>query len=49
MTLFKCKMCGGNLKILNGHNVTEYECCGTRHTVPILDNEKTESIGLVKL
>lgn len=40
MTLFKCKMCGGDLNIENGTTVCECEYCGTKQTLPKLDDEK---------
>ena len=40
MALLKCKMCGGDLQILPGVTVTECEYCGTRQTVPKVDDEK---------
>ena len=38
--VFKCKMCGGELEILDGSTVCECEFCGTKQTVPAADNEK---------
>lgn len=40
MALFKCKMCGGDLNIENGTTVCECEYCGTKQTLPKLDDEK---------
>lgn len=40
MAIFKCKMCGGSLEILPGQSVATCEYCGTRQTLPNLDNEK---------
>lgn len=40
MTIFKCKMCGGDLLIQAEATVGECECCGTRQTFPRLDNDK---------
>ena len=40
MAVYKCKMCGGTLNITEGSTVAECEYCGTRQTVPSLDNEK---------
>ena len=37
---YKCKMCGGELNIEDGFNVTTCEYCGTTQTVPTADNEK---------
>ena len=40
MAIFKCKMCGGDLEVTEGANITECEYCGTKQTVPTADNEK---------
>ena len=40
MAIFKCKMCGGDLEVAEGVNITECEYCGTKQTVPTADNEK---------
>lgn len=40
MTVFKCKMCGGDLNITEADKVVECEYCGTTQTVPSADNEK---------
>ena len=40
MAVIKCKMCGGNLQIEEGMTVCECEYCGTKQTIPLLDNEK---------
>ena len=41
MAVFKCKMCGGDLDVVNGMSVAECEYCGTKQTLPKLnDNEK---------
>ena len=40
MAIIKCKMCGGNLTVVEGETVCECEYCGTRQTVPSADNEK---------
>lgn len=40
MAVFKCKMCGGNLDVIEGMSVCEYEYCGSVQTVPRLDDEK---------
>lgn len=34
MAVFKCKMCGGSLDILDGVSVATCEYCGTKQTVP---------------
>lgn len=40
MAIFKCKMCGGDLDIQEGLTTCECEYCGTKQTIPALDNEK---------
>ena len=40
MAIIKCKMCGGDLEITEGTTVAECEYCGTKQTVPNVDNEK---------
>lgn len=40
MAIIKCRMCGGNLNITEESSVCECEYCGTRQTVPNVDNEK---------
>lgn len=40
MAVIKCKMCGGDLKVIEGESVCECEYCGSRQTVPSADNEK---------
>ena len=40
MSVFKCKMCGGELSISEGVSVCECEYCGSRQTVPNADDEK---------
>lgn len=38
--IFKCKMCGGDLEIKENSTVCECEYCGTKQTIPLMDNEK---------
>jgi alpha-tubulin suppressor-like RCC1 family protein/DNA-directed RNA polymerase subunit RPC12/RpoP len=40
MAIIKCKMCGGDLELLEDSSVCECEYCGTRQTVPKVDDEK---------
>ncbi len=40
MAVFECKMCGGTLDISGNEKVVECDYCGTKQTLPNLDNEK---------
>ena len=40
MAIIKCKMCGGDMEVNEGTNVAECEYCGTKQTVPHVDDEK---------
>jgi len=40
MPVIKCKMCGGDLNIVDDSTVCECEYCGTKQTVPKVDDEK---------
>lgn len=40
MAIIKCKMCGGDLALIEGQSVAECEYCGSRQTVPAADNER---------
>lgn len=40
MAVFKCKMCFGELSITDDTKIIECEYCGTKQTIPSLDNEK---------
>ena len=40
MPIIKCKMCGGDLNIVEDSTVCECEYCGTKQTVPKVDDEK---------
>ena len=44
MATFKCKMCGGDLNVIEGNTVCECEFCGTQQTIPTADNEKKTSL-----
>ena len=46
MAIIKCKMCGGDLTVAEGSSVAECEYCGTRQTVPTVDNEKKTGLFL---
>ena len=40
MSVIKCKMCGGDLELVEGSSVAVCEYCGSQQTVPAADNEK---------
>ena len=44
MSLFKCKMCGGNVEFENGATVGICDSCGTKQTLPRLDDEKRANL-----
>lgn len=44
MTFFKCKMCGGALEINNNETVAICEYCGTRQTLPKLDDDRRANL-----
>ena len=44
MSVFKCKMCGGALKIDNGETAIVCEYCGINQTLPKLDSEKIANL-----
>ena len=44
MPVFKCKMCGGSLNVQDHSRIVECEYCGTRQTLPKLENEKTSGL-----
>ncbi|MCM1090929.1 MAG: toll/interleukin-1 receptor domain-containing protein [Butyrivibrio sp.] len=40
MAVFKCKICGGNLDVQEGMSVCECEYCGTRQTLPKMNDQR---------
>ena len=38
--VFKCKMCGGDINIIEGSSICECEYCGSKQTLPNFDDEK---------
>ncbi len=40
MSIFKCKMCGGNIEIEQGETVGVCDSCGTKQTLPRLDDDR---------
>ena len=44
MAIFKCKMCGGNLEIIEGQSVCTCQFCGTEQTLPRLDSDRKTNL-----
>lgn len=44
MALFKCKMCGGTLEINESERVATCEYCGTKQTLPRLDDDRKANL-----
>lgn len=44
MPVFKCKMCGGTLEVKNGESVGICEYCGTKQTLPKLDDDRRANL-----
>lgn len=44
MSIFKCKMCGGELQINPGESVAACEYCGTTQTLPKLDDDRRTNL-----
>ena len=44
MSVFKCKMCGGTLEIRNNETVAVCEYCGTKQTLPKLDDDRKANL-----
>ena len=44
MAVLKCKMCGGDLNVVEGIKIVECEFCGTTQTVPNSDDEKKTNL-----
>ncbi len=44
MAIFKCKICGGTLEINAGEKVATCEYCGTKQTLPKLDDDKKANL-----
>lgn len=40
MAVIKCKMCGGDLSIIEGATIAECEYCGSKQTLPKLDDQQ---------
>lgn len=44
MSIFKCKMCGGNIEFEEGASVGICDSCGTKQTLPKLDDDKKANL-----
>ena len=44
MAIFKCKICGGSLETDNAQSVATCEYCGTKQTLPKLDDERRANL-----
>ena len=44
MAIYKCKMCGGTLRIEENQEVGVCEYCSTKQTLPLLNDEKRENL-----
>ena len=44
MTIFKCKMCSGTLEFNSGDTVAVCDSCGTRQTLPKLDDDRRANL-----
>ena len=44
MSLFKCKMCGGDLEVSEGVSIAECEYCGTKQPVPKVLDENLQNL-----
>ena len=44
MTIFKCKMCGGNIEFEQGATIGTCDSCGTKQTLPRLDDDRRANL-----
>lgn len=44
MSIFKCKMCGGTIEFEQGATVGKCDSCGTKQTLPRLDDDKKANL-----
>ena len=44
MAVIKCKMCGGDLSVAEGATVAVCEYCGTKQTLPRLDDDRRANL-----
>jgi len=45
MAIIKCKMCGGDLTLMEGQSVAECEYCGSRQTAAAVGGKGDEESG----
>lgn len=44
MTIFRCKMCGGDLEIIEGNSSCTCDFCGTEQTIPKVKDENLQNM-----
>ena len=44
MTIYRCKMCGGNLEVTEDESVLTCEFCGTKQTLPTAKDEGLQAL-----
>lgn len=44
MAVFRCKMCGGNLEVINSNSICVCEFCGTQQTLPRVQDENLKKL-----
>ena len=44
MAIFKCKMCGGTIEFTEGATVGVCDSCGTKQTLPRLDDDRRANL-----
>ena len=44
MSVFKCKMCGGTIEFEQGDTVGTCDSCGTKQTLPRLDDDRKANL-----
>ena len=42
--VFKCKICGGNLDVNENSSIITCDYCGTKQTLPKLENDKVANL-----
>ena len=44
MAIFRCKMCGGDLEVIDGASSCTCEFCGTQQTIPTVKDEGLQTL-----